>query len=211
MSESLLPLVLFAVTMFFTPGPNNVMLTTSGAAFGFRRTFPHLLGVALGFPVMFLAVGLGLGAAFTAIPGLQRLIALIGGSYLLYLAWRIATLPAPATDAAGEGEEAKTRARPLSFLQAAVFQWANPKGWVMVISTLATFTSPRSLEAGDQRLGQILVIVVVFIAVGLASSAAWAGFGVAIGQWLGVSARRRALFNGTMAGLLVLSIVPMLA
>ncbi|ABC24553.1 LysE family translocator [Rhodospirillum rubrum] len=174
MSESLLPLVLFAVTMFFTPGPNNVMLTTSGAAFGFRRTFPHLLGVALGFPLMFVAVGLGLGAAFTAIPGLQRLIALIGGCYLLYLAWRIATLPttAPATDAAGEGKKAKARARPLGFLQAAAFQWANPKGWVIVISALATFTSPSSLDAGDQRLAQILVIVVVFIAVGLASSAA---------------------------------------
>jgi threonine/homoserine/homoserine lactone efflux protein len=201
MSETLFPLLMFAVTMFYTPGPNNVMLTASAANHGFRRTIPHMLGIALGFPAMFLAVGLGFGMVFSAVPWIRPVLTVVGSLYLLYLAWRIATAAAPG-DAGDDG-----RSRPLTFLEAAAFQWANPKAWVMIMGALATFTTGG---AGDGPVWEVLGIFTLFVAVGVTSTSTWAGFGVAIGRLLTRSQTARRLFNWSMGGLLVLSLIPVL-
>ncbi|MFM8614006.1 MAG: LysE family translocator, partial [Alphaproteobacteria bacterium] len=115
-------LIGFALTTSCTPGPNNAMLTASGANFGFRRAVPHMLGIILGFPAMVLAIGLGLGTVFTALPWLHLALKYVGAAYMLYLAWRIAT--------AGRGKGAGA-AKPIGFFEAAGFQWVNPKAWIM--------------------------------------------------------------------------------
>jgi len=127
--EIVLSVLLFALVSTVTPGPNNIMIMTSGVNFGVWRTLPHYLGICFGFPAMVVAISLGLGKVFEAFPQLHLVIKVLGITYLLYLAWRIATT---ATEIDGE----KT-SKPLSFLQAAAFQWVNPKAWVMAVGALA--------------------------------------------------------------------------
>jgi threonine/homoserine/homoserine lactone efflux protein len=192
--DLLLPLGMFAFSMAITPGPNNVMLTASGVNFGFRRTLPHMLGIALGFPVMALAVGLGLGSLFEAYPLIHGILKYVGFAYLLWLAWKIAT--------AGRTVDTGTEASPINFLQAAGFQWVNPKGWIAVVGAIAAFTTPQ----GD-ILQEVLLITGVFAFVTLPSLAVWTLFGTAIRHLL-KSNRARTLFNWSMAALLVASLVP---
>lgn len=187
-------IVTFAVSMSISPGPNNLMVTASGANFGFVRTIPHMLGVSLGFPVMLLAVGLGLGQALQAWPQVHEVLRYVAAGYLLYLAWRIAR--------AGDPGEAEARGRPFSFLQAALFQWVNPKAWVIALSAVATYVSPD----GD-TLVEILLIGAVFVVAAFLSLAMWAAFGTLIAGALR-SPRALRAFNLGMAGLLVLSLVP---
>lgn len=120
-TELLLALLSFAFVTSVTPGPNNLMLMASGTNFGFGRTAPHMIGVALGFAVMILLVCLGIGAVFAALPGAMLVLKIASCAYLLYLAWRIATAPPPSID------DGAPTGRPLNFLQAAAFQWVNPK------------------------------------------------------------------------------------
>ena len=154
------PLALFALVSSITPGPNNVMLATSGLNFGFRRTIPHLLGVSIGFTLMVFLVGVGLGSVFQQVPALYTVLKYAGAAYLLYLAWKIAN--------AGEMKDGVSRARPMTFLQAAAFQWVNPKAWVMAVGIIATYTPPsffanlhshRGLRTGQpaqrRRLGHL--------------------------------------------------------
>ncbi|WP_413204390.1 LysE family translocator [Rhodospirillum sp. A1_3_36] len=206
MAETLFPLFLFAITMFYTPGPNNVMLTASAANYGFRRTVPHMLGVAVGFPAMFLAVGLGFGAIFTAVPWIRPVMTVGGAAYLLYMAWRIATAAPPQVEGQDEAS-GEIQGRPMTFLEAAAFQWANPKAWVMILGALAAFTSGGAEGA---PAWEVLGIFALFVAIGLTSTSTWAGFGVAIGHLLARSRMASRLFNWAMAGLLVLSLVPVL-
>ncbi|MBV9834121.1 MAG: LysE family translocator [Alphaproteobacteria bacterium] len=193
MQNMLGPLVLFALAMCFTPGPNVVMITASGANFGFRRAIPHMLGISFGFGAMAMAAGLGLAGLFHAEPRLHVALKYAGAAYLLYLAWRIAHASA---------SSASERARPINFVEATLFTWVNPKAWVSVIGALAAFTS----VSGDM-LWQTSVITGVLSVACLASCAVWAAFGVAIGRYLG-SRRARTIFNWSMASLLVLSLVP---
>lgn len=187
-------IVTFAVSMSISPGPNNLMVTASGANFGFVRTIPHMLGVSFGFPVMLLAVGFGLGQALQAWPQVHEVLRYVAAAYLLYLAWRIA--------GAGGPGEAEARGRPFSFLQAALFQWVNPKAWVIALSAVATYVSPD----GDTLI-QILLIGAVFVVAAFLSLAVWAAFGTLIAGVL-TSPRALRAFNLGMAGLLVLSLVP---
>lgn len=187
-------IVTFALSMSISPGPNNLMVTASGANFGFRRTVPHMLGISFGFPVMLLAVGLGIGQVLEAVPQIHEALRYVAAGYLLYLAWRIATAGAP--------DAAEARGRPFTFLQAAGFQWVNPKAWVIALSAIATYVS----RDGD-ALGQILVIGGVFVVVAFLSLCVWAAFGSLIARFL-TSARGLRIFNFCMAGLLVLSLVP---
>jgi hypothetical protein len=120
MHELLGPLVLFAAALCLTPGPNVVLVTASAANFGFRRTIPQMLGITLGFGFMVLAAGFGLAGLFHAEPRLHTALKYAGATYLLYLAWRIAH-----ADATGR---ASTRAKPINFVEAALFTWINPKG-----------------------------------------------------------------------------------
>jgi len=186
---------MFAFAFGITPGPNNVMLTASGANFGFRRTLPHITGIVLGFPLMVLAVGLGLGEFFAAFPQVHGVLRVVGVAYLLWLSWKIAT--------AGGGADAETKTKPLNFLQAAGFQWVNPKAWIIAIGAIATFTSVQ----GDV-LQQAMMITAVMVAVAIPCAATWAAFGTGIGRLL-KSHRARTLFNWSMAALLVASVLPL--
>lgn len=193
--EVLLALVVFAFVASITPGPNNLMLLASGVNFGFRRTIPHMLGIMAGLFALLLAVGFGLGALVQTAPWLYAALKAAGGAYLVYLAWRIAFARAFG--------EAKSRARPLSFGGAALFQWANPKAWVMALGAMAAYTS------ADNYAWSILVVGAVFMAITVLSVSVWAGFGMVLRSWLSDS-RRLRWFNVSMGVALVLSLWPML-
>ena len=193
--EVLLALVVFAFVTSITPGPNNLMLLASGVNFGFRRTIPHMLGIAAGFFTLLLAVGFGLGVLLESSPWFYIALKTAGGAYLVYLAWRIAFARALG--------EAKAGARPLSFAGAALFQWVNPKAWVMALAAMAAYTS------AEHYAWSILVVGIVFAAVNLPSVSAWAGFGTVLRSWLS-DPRRLKVFNLAMGVLLVLSLWPML-
>ena len=195
-SELLWALVLFVVVTLFTPGPNNTMLMTTGLNFGFRRGLPHLWGVALGFAVMVLAVGLGLGAVFQAYPAAYTVLKYAGAAYLLYLAWQIAT--------AGEIKEGAARGRPIAFFEAAAFQWLNPKGWVMAVGAVSTYATVAAFPLN------MLLMAFLFGSLGILSSATWLGFGTGLKRLL-TSPRAVRAVNITMALLLVASLWPILA
>ncbi|MGY3469338.1 threonine/homoserine/homoserine lactone efflux protein [Bradyrhizobium sp. LM6.11] len=135
MSQSLLyAFIIFALVMFFTPGPNNIMLLSSGLTYGFRRTIPHIAGITIGFAFMVGAVGLGLGTVFLAYPILQTILKYAGAAYLIYLAAVIAF-----SGAAKPGEGSARG--PMTFWGAAMFQWINAKGWVIVIGTITAYAA----------------------------------------------------------------------
>lgn len=196
MSAGLLGLLLFAIVMAATPGPNNVMVTASAARFGLRRTLPHIGGVGVGFAIMLLLTGLGLGAVFVAVPLLRRVLALASMLWMLWLAWVIARSAAP-----GEAG-ASAAARPFTFLQAALFQWVNPKAWMIAVTVVATRATggPVWLSA--------LVIALVFLCVTLPIVGTWAAAGHALGRYLAGPWFRA--FNIAMAILLVVSLLPLI-
>jgi len=132
--DAFLALLLYAFVTSITPGPNNFMLLASGVNFGIIRTIPHMLGISIGFLVLLLAVGFGLGAVLTAFPALHTGLKIAGGAYLLYLAWKIAM----SRSLTGKGE---TNARPMRFIDAAAFQWVNPKAWVMAVGAVSTYAA----------------------------------------------------------------------
>jgi len=193
--ETFLALVLFAFTTSITPGPNNMMLFSSGVNFGFRRTVPHMLGIGAGFLSLLIGVGFGLGALLHSVPMLYTALKFAGGVYLVWIAWKIGM--------SRSLSEGKTGAAPMTFLGAAAFQWVNPKAWVMAVTAMATYTDER------QYFTTVLLVGVAFAAVNLPSVSTWAGFGSALREWLSVPVRLK-WFNITMAVLLVLSLWPML-
>ncbi len=152
-----------------------MMLFASGVNFGFVRTIPHMLGIGIGFFVLLIAVGLGLGALLHSVPLLYTALKFAGGAYLVWIAWKIGT-----SRSLGEG---RANAVPMTFLQAAAFQWVNPKAWVMAVSAMATYTS------SDSYLMSVLVVGLVFALVNVPSVSTWAGFGSALRQWLSEPAR----------------------
>lgn len=185
-----------AVASLWTPGPNNVMLAASGATFGLRRTVPHALGVALGFGAMVFLVALFLGELFRAVPVFATALKYVGAAVMLWLAWRVAT--------AGRAQADKpSRARPFSFVEACAFQWINPKAWTIVMATAATFMT------GAAPMLEAAALALVFSAIGLTSSHAWAGAGAALQRWLSTELRLR-LFNGAMGALIALYVAMML-
>ena len=193
--QMLLAFIGFAFVTSVTPGPNNTMLLASGVNHGFVRTLPHVAGISVGCAVMVLMVGLGLGQLFAAVPAIYSTLRAIGAAYLLWLAWKIAR--------AGPIEAAGPRGRPMTFLQAAGFQWVNPKAWVMVVGAVTTYAPQDNFLAG------VLLIAVLMAFVNVPSICLWAGWGVALRRWLN-GARRVRVFNIGMATLLVLSLYPML-
>ncbi|WP_394133010.1 LysE family translocator [Shewanella maritima] len=193
--ELIAAIALFAFSAGITPGPNNIMLMSSGVNFGIKSSLPHLSGICVGFPSMVLAVGLGLSALFQAFPAIHTLIKVVGIVYLLYLAWLIANNHSKL--------EGKTTSKPFSFWQAAAFQWVNPKGWIMAIGAIATFTSMT-----QPLTMQVVMIACIFFCIALPCGIVWLGFGVALKKLLKNDKQQR-IFNITMALLLVLSIIPM--
>ncbi|MFT4026381.1 MAG: LysE family translocator [Novosphingobium sp.] len=195
--ETVLALAAFVFVSSMTPGPNNLMLMASGTNFGFARSGPHMLGVALGFVFMVLLVALGVGAVFTAIPGAMTALKAASTVYLLYLAWRIAVSPPPQLDQ-GESE-----GRPLTFLQAVAFQWVNPKGWTMALTAAAVY-----VPADHRYLGALMVTLVVAV-MGTPSVVVWAAAGVQLRRLIHRPKAYRA-FNVIAALLLVASLYPVL-
>ena len=195
----LLSATAFAAAMSGTPGPNNAMVAASGATFGFRRTAPHMLGIAAGFPVMVVAVALGAGDLLRAYPVVHAGLKWLGAAYLVWLAFKIATAdPAPKAGPA-------RRSMPLGFLQAALFQWINPKAWIVAMSGIATYTS----AAGTALFPQALVLALIFLAVTVPTVMFWTMTGVGAARLLRRPGGLRA-FNVVMAGLLILSLLPVL-
>lgn len=192
-TETLIALTAFGIAAAFTPGPNNIMLAASGMNFGFTRTAPHMAGVVIGFVAMLLGVGFGLGAFFMAYPLAQTALKIIGVAYLLWLAWRIANA-APA--------DPSVRSRPISFIEAALFQWVNPKALITVVSTMSIFIRP------ERALSDVFIVALVFFFVSIGAVVSWTAFGASLRGFLDDPARRR-VFNIAMALLLVLSIAPM--
>jgi len=195
-ADTFLALLVFAFVTSVTPGPNNFMLLASGVNFGFWRTLPHMTGIGVGFFILLLAVGLGLGAVLAAFPALNLALKIVGGAYLLYLAWKIAM-----SRSMGKGGEAG--ARPMTFLQAAAFQWVNPKAWVMAVTAMAVYTNP------ERPFLSMMIVAVAFALTNFPSVSVWAGFGVALRGFLS-DPERLKWFNIAMGVLLAATLWPML-
>ncbi|TMQ75957.1 LysE family translocator [Candidatus Accumulibacter phosphatis] len=201
------PLAFFMAVASITPGPNNVMLATAGAVAGLRASVPHILGISVGVTVQIALIGIGLGSLFSTHPWLADSLRMASVGYLLWLAWSLVTASPPeedATTAKAPGVYARLdnagkpqRGRPLSFLGAALFQWVNPKAWMMALTVCAAF-----LPAGEDRLTALVSVAAVSMLVNLPCVTVWAGAGVALRRWLNAPARWRA-FNLTMAVALV--------
>jgi threonine/homoserine/homoserine lactone efflux protein len=192
----LLPLLGFVIVSTTTPGPNNLMVLISGANWGLRPTLPHIFGIATGFPILIMAVGLGLGMAFDALPALQVILKWVAFVYLCWIAWRIAR--------AGRPEARGKRGRPMRFIEAVAFQWVNPKAWAMVLAGVALYTTKDG-----NRLMEVSLMAALFGIVCIPNGIVWTLFGSAISRLLDDDVRRQR-FNIAMALLLVISAVPML-
>ena len=189
--ELLLALVTFAFASSITPGPNNMMLLASGANFGFRRTVPHMLGISLGHALMVFLVGIGLAQLFVTYPVLKQIMLVAAAVYMLWLAWKIArAAPVQPGEAAG---------KPLTFLQAAAFQWVNPKAWGMALTAVTAYAPGTTIFA-------MALVAITFASVNLPSVSAWTVLGQQIRRFL-TSPKRLRAFNWTMAALLVGSLI----
>jgi threonine/homoserine/homoserine lactone efflux protein len=193
--QLLLAFVVFAAVMYFTPGPNNVMLLSSGLTYGFRRTLPHISGIVVGMAFMIAAVGVGLGTVFITYPVLQTILKYAGAAYLIYLAAAIAMSGPPKPGEAGR--------KPMSFWGAAVFQWINVKGWVMVIGSITAYAAIAAFP------WNIVIQTLITLVVGVPATVIWTLFGSALRPALTSQTAVRA-FNIVMAILLLASLIPVL-
>ena len=198
---TLTALAAYAFITSATPGPNNLMLMAAGANFGFRRSLPHMLGVGIGFMVLLFCVGLGIIQLFDAFPMSHRILQVFSVVYLLYLALKIARSAPPAAPDTGDGSKQTATAEPMSFLQAAAFQWVNPKGWVMALTAISLYAPERDVQT-------LLIVTFVFGLINFPTVSAWTILGTQIRRLL-TSPRRLAVFNTVMALALVATLYPM--
>lgn len=187
-------LITFAFVTVITPGPNNLMLMASGANYGFRRTVPHMLGIGLGMPLMVILVGIGIMQVFDLYPLSYTILKVLSVAYLLYLAWKIANAAPP--------DARQTTGKPLSFVQAAAFQWVNPKAWTMCLSAVTLYAASRDLTA-------VLWVAGTYVAVSCISTTSWTVLGQQLSRFL-KDPRRMRWFNWVMAALLVATLIPVL-
>lgn len=195
-SDHIAALAAFCFVTAISPGPNNIMLMASGVNYGVRRTLPHVAGIVVGWPLMVLLVGLGLGRVFELFPGAYTVLKIISGAYMLWLAWKIATAVPKQGDGPGQG-------KPMGFIGAALFQWVNGKAWIMAVSSIAAFT----LTSDYMR--SVATIVAVFFVVSIVSSTSWTVFGAGLRQVLTDPRYFRAI-NIVLALSLLASLWPML-
>lgn len=196
-TELFLALLTFAFVSSVTPGPNNFMLMASGVHFGFRRTLPHMFGIAGGFASLLLAVGFGLGALIHAYPALETAMKVASAAYLAWLAWKIAF-------SRSLGDKAGASARPMTFMEAAAFQWVNPKAWAMALVAMGAYVSASA------PVLSVLVVALAFTLVNFPSVSIWTLFGMGLRRFLADERRLRA-FNLAMGLLLLLTIWPLVA
>tara|TARA_R110001583_G_scaffold19176_1_gene75358 strand:- start:312 stop:926 length:615 start_codon:yes stop_codon:yes gene_type:complete len=194
--ELLLAILLFAVSTSITPGPNNIMIMTSGLNHGVKNSLPHLLGICFGFPVMVILIGLGIGVFFEIYPLFHEIIKIFGVIYLLYLSWLIAV----SSPSSLESEISK----PFSFVQAALFQWVNPKAWIMAAGAVSAYTT-----SSTDIFIQVIYIALAFFVVSFPSVGVWLIFGAVLKKYL-KSPKHQKIFNVTMALLLIASVLPVL-
>lgn len=195
--ELLLAVLFFAFSTTITPGPNNVMIMSSGVNYGVKASVPHWLGICLGFPFMVLLVGFGFGVVFDRYPHLHQLIKILGTLYLLWLAWRIASAEPKAIE--------QGKSKPFSFFQAVLFQWVNGKAWVMATGAIAAFTSVTGVY-----WQQVSIITLAFLLVAFPCVGVWLLFGASLRTILTKPLFQR-IFNIAMAIILLLSVVPVIA
>lgn len=195
--EYYLSLLLFCVSSSITPGPNNLMMLMSGINFGVKRSLPHYFGILLGFSAMVFLVGMGLAGVFAKFPVLHQIIKYIGAIYMLYLAYQIIR-------SSSSLKEVKSAHRPLSFFKAVLFQWVNPKAWVMAIGAVSAFTVITL-----PMVSQVIIISLIYFLVGVPCIAFWLFGGVAVRRYLN-NPRYLQIFNVTMGILLIASIILML-
>ncbi|PWS37392.1 hypothetical protein DFH01_11155 [Falsiroseomonas bella] len=191
----LLPLLGFAIAGSVTPGPNVLMVAAGAAGSGVRAVMPHMFGITFGFSAMIALVGLGLAGPLAASPTIHAGLQVVAVLWLLWLAWKIATAPPP-----GEGPARP----PMNFVQAALFQWVNPKAWMIAGAAIAGYTRP-----GEALLPQVLTIALVFGAISMPCLLVWAGLGAGARRVLR-DARSLRRFNIAMGVLLALSVLPLL-
>lgn len=190
--NNLIPILFFCFSTTFTPGPNNLMIMSSGLNFGIKKSIPHYLGICLGFPAMVLIVALGFGALFMKYHWIHNTLKILGIAYILYLAWKIARSKSDINN--------KKPTKPLTFIQAVLFQWVNPKAWTMVIGAISIFTIP-----GNYFVNQSIEITLIFLLVCLPCIGAWLIFGTVLQRFL-KNEKHQVMFNYGMAICLVLSI-----
>ncbi|HBC7455093.1 TPA: LysE family translocator [Proteus mirabilis] len=191
-----LSLAIFSFVTSITPGPNNIMLLASGINFGLKRTMPHAIGVSLGFFVMLLAVGIGIGALIKSSPIIYNILKYLGALYLLWLAWKTAISHSVEQNSNKQGS-------PLTLLEAALFQWINPKSWMMAISGITLYTSPQYPYIS------MLLVAIIFTLINFPCVAIWATFGHGLRERL-KNPKILKLFNFIMGGLLALSAISVL-
>ncbi len=190
-------LAAFVAVTSWTPGPNNLMLVASGVNFGFSRTVPHMLGIAIGFPLMIVIIGLGMGQLFAAFPQLYDILKWLSVVYMIWLAWKIAT-------AGPLNKETAAAAQPMRFHEAVLFQWVNPKAWAMALAGIASHTIPSAFATS------LTLLAVTFGIITFPGVAVWTSFGVGLRRLLQDPARVQ-IFNIAMAVLLLASLYPVLA
>jgi len=191
--DNLLSIFLFTLVMTITPGPNNIMILSSGLNFGIKKSLPHLLGIAFGFPIMLIAVGLGLDVLIAQSPIFHTIVKVLGVGYLLYLAFKLFTTT--------KRSSIEGSSKPFTFFQVVLFQWANPKAWVMIFSGLGTFAT-----ATDMQSTTFIIALSFFIAI-FPCNGLWLFLGSQM-QTIIKNDTHLKLFNRTMAVLLIVSIVP---
>jgi len=192
--DILTALILFAFVSSISPGPNNLMLMASGANFGFRRSIPHMLGIPLGFILMVFLVGIGLVRVFDLYPVSHLVLKVAAATYMTWLAWKIAKAAPPKQGQAG--------GNPMTFLQAAAFQWVNPKAWAMALTAITLYAPDRSIHS-------VALVAVIFGAVNGPSVSTWTIMGQQMRRLLTNPTRLR-MFNFAMATLLIASLYPLL-
>ena len=186
----------FTLSTVMTPGPNNIMLLSSGLTFGYKRTIPHMFGVMFGFSFMVVLVGLGMGIIFKKFPFIFSTLKIIGILYLFWMAYKIAN------NDEGYEVDKENKSNPFTFLQAAAFQWVNPKAWIMAITSISVFVT-----SNENSLFQVLTIAFIYLLSGIISTNSWALGGVILKRIIKDKTSVK-IFNITMAILLLLSVVP---
>ena len=191
-----LSILIFAVSTTITPGPNNIMIMASGINYGIKKSIPHLFGICLGIPIMIIMIGLGFSIVFKMYPFLHVVIKILGVLYLIYLAWLIAS---------SSPESFKNnKSQPLTFIQGILFQWVNPKAWVIATSAISAYTT-----ASSDINTQVILITLIFLTVEFPCVGVWLIFGTAIKRYLKSDKMQRS-FNICMALLLIASIMPVI-
>ena len=192
----LLSLATFTLSTVISPGPNNIMLLSSGLTFGYKKTIPHMFGIMIGFSIMVIIVGLGMGVVFERFPLIFTILKVIGVLYLFWMAYKIAN------NSSSYDVDTDLNGNPFTFLQAAAFQWVNPKAWIVAITAISVFVTST-----QNSFIQVLTISFIYLLSSIVSTNIWALGGVVLKKFL-KEEKSIKIFNISMASLLILSVIP---